>query len=850
MVGKHQTIILGFKRMNFKLGALYRDHRSGTVSQYLDYFDKLLEVYSNCLFVGDMNIDILKENSNKRNYECTLASNNFLLINKVDPQFFTFKPKLSLLDHAFTDIVDRRFNFSIFDDPISDHKALILSLSVKDKCAPQNGETRLTTDYGAIKQELVERCDQLVDFELFFVIFCGIMKRFQALALVSAGRMSTPWFCNEIREAIDVRNYWYRRHRQFPSNTYNRNRFRYFKNLVVAVIRKRKRQYYCNLINSTVSDAKKLWRVLNLIIYNRVTSTAAVSVKGILDASNVLIVTKKGICDAFNSYFVEIAGNLREELRRTNNFKPVDFSMKNTVLQTAVAHHTDVREMLQVVDSLNNNAASGIDGISLRLIKYCFDFIAPILISGFNGCLDRGIFPNLLKTSKTVPIHKTGSKSLPSNYRPISIQTNFAKIFEKLIYRRLESFYVANNFFNASQFGFVPKSNTASAVLNFVTFLRNSLNDKNYTAAIFVDMSKAFDCVVHEILLDKLYKSGIRGNFFDLMRDYLTGRSQVISINGVESEKLRVKYGVPQGSVLGPLLFLVYINDIFDLKLKGRLQLYADDVIIMYSNSNVFEMYDDMEHDLALLYDWFYDNCLTVNSNKTSFIVFKDPRKRVTYERALSFGHKPISQVQETKYLGIIIDSSLSFVPHIDNLKKKIIPYVVVLHRIKGFVPISARLSIYYAYIHSQLCYMNAIWSSAAKDKILELCRLQNKAIRSVFFEEYRNPQVHTHNLYTTHDLLKLDGQNEYELVLLVYKIKHNLIKHSFTFPTNRQFHRYETRRKNDFYLHKINNNYGRKSIMYLGLKSFNRIPGDLKAINNLDLFKQKLKKYFLSRQV
>jgi hypothetical protein len=128
---------------------------------------------------------------------------------------------------------------------------------------------------------------------------------------------------------------------------------------------------------------------------------------------------------------------------------------------------------------------------------------------------------------------------------------------------------------------------------------------------------------------------------------------------------------------------------------------------------------------------------------------------------------------------------------------------------------------IYYAYIHSQLCYLNVVWNSAVKDKILELSRLQNKAMRSVFYEEYRNPRVHTHDLYTGHGILKLDGQNEYELVLLVYKLKHDLITHSFEFPTNRQFHRYETRRRNESHLGKINNNYGRKSIIFLVVQIF-----------------------------
>jgi exonuclease III len=848
MYRKHQTIILDFETCGFRLGALYRDHRSGTVSEYLNYIDRILEEFSKCLFVGDMNIDILKENSNKRNYDCTLASNNFVLINKVEPQFYTFKTKMSLLDHAFTDIPDRKFNLEIFDDSISDHKALIVSLSVKNKSESNNERGKSKINLPAIQNELTNSIDANVDFACFYVILCNIIRRFQQLGSYKAGRTSAPWFCAEIQDAIDKKNYWYSRHRSLPLNDYIANRFKYFRNLVVALTRKKKKQYYCNLINSTAGDAKKLWKALKYIMYNKVMNTST-PIKAVLNSSNELIVAKQEICEVFNLYFVGIAGFLRFKLGELNSFKRTNLTMRTSTMRTAYLRYTDVNELTQIINSLNPCSANGIDGIPLSIVKYCYNIVALLLVSEFNRCIDFGTFPDKLKISKTIPIYKAGQKTEPSNYRPISIQNCFAKIFEKLIYKRLESFYTYSKFFNRQQFGFVPKSNTTAAVLNFITFLRTSLNSGKYTSAIFVDMSKAFDCVLHEILLDKLEKSGIRGKFLQMLKSYLTGRAQVVNVDGEKSNELPVRYGVPQGSILGPLLFLVYINDIFNLKLKGKLQLYADDVILMYSSTSLTQMYDDMEHDLAILYDWFYNNSLTVNPDKTSYIIFRDPRKNIESNRPLHFGFGPIKLVEETKYLGLTIDYCLSFSSHIDSLKNKIIPYVGVLHRIKYFVPVSARLSIYFAHINSQLCYLNVIWGSAAKNKISELSRLQNKAVRSVFYEEYRNPEVHTHDLYKSHRLMKLDSQSEFELAALVHKIKHDQIRHSLVFPTNRQFHRYETRRRNDYHLEKINNNYGRKSILHLGLKTYNKIPDDLKNITNFEFFKTKLKKYFLAKQ-
>jgi len=240
MYRKHQTIILDVKMCGFRLGALYRDHRSGTVSEYLKYIDQILEDYPRCLFVGDMNIDILKENSNKRNYFCTLASNNFILLNQIDPQFHTFKTRVSLLDHAFSDIHDRKFNLEIFDDPLSDHKALIVDIAARNQSVPSNEKRNLKIDFLAVKNELSESVNDNVDFASLYVIMCSILSRLKTYGLHKSGRKTVPWFCVEIQDAIAKKIYWYGRHRALPLNDVILNRLKYYRNLVVALTRKKR----------------------------------------------------------------------------------------------------------------------------------------------------------------------------------------------------------------------------------------------------------------------------------------------------------------------------------------------------------------------------------------------------------------------------------------------------------------------------------------------------------------------------------------------------------------------------------------------------------------------------------
>jgi hypothetical protein len=847
---QNHTILLKVKKYGLKIGALYRDPTSGSLPGYLNYLDRLLEKYHGFVFVGDLNVNLLRDGADVVNYRDVLVSNAYSILNNIDDRFYTFNGPygISLIDHVFSDVKDRKFNIHVGNAAFSDHKYVYLNISSKIRDPPDDFQMTVVDDTG-FRSELEARAahfeESSVSFDSFLFLFCTILRLFQSVKTVKRRNdRDMPWFCSEIQLVIDERNYWYKRKQDFPQNEFVAGRYREFRNHVTNLIRIHKRRYYTSLININVNNLKRLWGIFNELIYNRTRNCHKV-IEKVRDSFGNLVTAQVDICHVFNTYFVGVALNLRNILFNANSNRPVVSTMRAVCMSSIFATDTDENEVSMILDTLNDGSSNGYDGISVKLIKHCRLTIIPVLVRAFNSALTTCIFPELLKISKTVPIFKNGEKVLVSNYRPISVLSNFSKVFERLIYRRLESFYTRTNFFNDCQFGFLPKSNTVAAVISFITFLRDSLNRRQYTSAIFIDMSKAFDCVVHDILLEKLYKSGVRGNFHELLKSYLSNRSQLVRIGKSESSRQDIQFSVPQGSILGPLLFLVYINDVFELGLRGRLQLYADDAVLMYSRSCITDLYDDMQHDLDILNNWLYNNCLTANSGKTNFIIFKDPRKIISYNRSLYLGGSLINKVDETTYLGLIIDSSLSFRSHIDKLKKKIISFVGVLGRIKNTVPVCSRLSIYYAHVLSHICYLNVIWSAAPQYKLLELQRLQNKAIRAVFFEEYRKPDIHTADLYRSKNLLSLFQINKYETVLIIFKLKHGLLKHSFVLPTNAQVHEHETRNRYDFHIgSRVNNNYGRNCIMHHGFSLYNSLPTELKSINNLELFRKKLKQH------
>jgi hypothetical protein len=294
------------------------------------------------------------------------------------------------------------------------------------------------------------------------------------------------------------------------------------------------------------------------------------------------------------------------------------------------------------------------------------------------------------------------------------------------------------------------------------------------------------------------------------------------------------------------LLFLIYVNDIFELKLHGSLTLYADDIVIKYSNEDLNVLHDHMEHDLRILHRWCYNNGLTVNANKTSYMFFRDPRRQIPPTAPLFFGNAPITKLNEVKYLGMTIDSELKFASHVENVRKSILPYVFVLNRVRFYVPSRSRLMIYYAHVHSRLTYLNAIWNKASEGGLRAVARLQNKAIRFAFYEEYGFPGVHTATLFKNHEILDFPRVRCFETLLLIFKIKTGLLKSSLRLVLYEDVHGHDTRNKTSLYLQPVHNEFGKRSLTFSGFQMFNRLPVELKSITNLFRFRIELKKYLM----
>ena len=341
-----------------------------------------------------------------------------------------------------------------------------------------------------------------------------------------------------------------------------------------------------------------------------------------------------------------------------------------------------------------------------------------------------GVFPNQLKLAKVVPIHKGNSKTDVSNYRPISLLSSFSKIFEKVMHIRLTKFLESNNSLHELQYGFRSGRSCEHALLMAQNNILTALSKKQISMLLLIDFSKAFDMISHETLLRKLSHYGIRGNAHNWLTSYLTNREQYVSINGCNSSKTILKYGVPQGSILAPLLFVIYVNDMPEINRLAKFILYADDANILITGKTMSEIETKYYEIIKALENWVASNGLVLNIKKTNYMLFSTSKIAETFVPTIS--KKPIERKHASRFLGVLIDENLTWKEHISAIKMKMSRYIGVLYSLKQSLPVTARLNLYHSFIQSHLNYCSLVWGFGCKSTIEPLFAAQKKGMRSI----------------------------------------------------------------------------------------------------------------------
>jgi len=500
-------------------------------------------------------------------------------------------------------------------------------------------------------------------------------------------------------------------------------------------------------------------------------------------------------------------------------------------------------DMRLVIKNLKDNCATGFDDVSSAVIKQCGDVLLQPLLKLANSMLRDGNFPSLLKTARVVVVYKGGSKNDFGNYRPISVLSVFSKIFESLLYKPLYDFIETNGILTDSQYGFRKGRSTEMALIKIKENILRSFAEGNYVTGLFFDIRKAFDSLDHELLLVKLEHYGIRNGALKLIGNYLSHRKQYVVVNNFASAMTQIKQGVPQGSNLGPLLFLLFINDFVNIYSGAQYLMFADDsnVFIKGSLLSDLEMHCNEVCRMALL--WSKLNKLSLNETKTKLMVFR-PKNKPMCPLEISLGAHKATIVDQIKFLGVIFDTQLRWDVHITEMCSQLRKVCGIIGTTRSLLPTRIKRQLYYALFYPRLYYNLLIYGTACSTHLQQIHLLQNRTIRHI---DNASLDSHHTDLYKKYNILSIHALYAYKLLRLThhsnetknfYIVTANLMEHV---P-----HRYDSRYTDKYIVPFCRTNYEQQALRYTLPKHQNAHHMLTSHTDNKKLVRDKLFTYFI----
>ena len=592
---------------------------------------KLRVVTGPAMLVGDINLDILRPDSCNE-YLNLLASSGFQsLVNEPTRVGLTSS---SCLDHVLLRGSSGRnseisASCNVVPVSFSDHSAVLVDIRGVDGDGVRRVESKKkleVVDWEQLGKELSKInwsfLERLTNVDSAFKVFLDKITRAICSAttvktLSSKTRKRAPWASSELVKLANEKADLYKLVKRYPEDEYLKSRLKEASKKVTRQSRADKKAYYDKRLAKCGDDAKNYWRVINSVVGKRKEKLESLKVE---DVSHRVDGNEKFLADKINNYFCNIAKKLSEKVTRTGLDENVGLGNRNSSSFGFVGFTESA--VYNAIMSVANKDSAGEDNIKIEVVKECAVLLVAPLTYLFNRSVQDGIFPTVLKTAVVVPVYKGGDKTEMTNYRPIALLSVFSKVFEILMKERILSFLTQNNFFGEKQFGFLPKKCTDDALVSQITEITENLEDGMKVAAVYLDITKAFDTVNHNILLNKLENCGFRGSILQWFSTYLKNRFQVVKLNGVMSDRIGIDSGVPQGSTLGPLLFLIYVNDLVKMNLRGSLYSFADDTAAVYVAKTKNELLEKINEDMGTLSSWFYNHRLFPNLSKTKLITF------------------------------------------------------------------------------------------------------------------------------------------------------------------------------------------------------------------------------------
>lgn len=810
-----------------------------------------LENHDYSFMVGDINIDINGNTEETNEYLNIMTENGYVsLINDNTRMVNNSK---SCIDHIFLKTKKKKSDTKpiIYETNITDHFIIMNSLIL----GPTKTTSRPTTGQNRINKINIPKLRSILNAQLLndtvehnnvqegtnkFISYLKlkIQEVTRTIKITSRNKKRNEWITEALLTSVSKKQKLYQRLKQHPNNLNLREEYNTYKNTLTSLIRTAKRKYFQEKIKSGQSNNKVVWNTINSLIGK---TKQTIPVKQVITEDNINSIDPKEIADTFVKHYSNVGQNLADKIS-LNPQRTIKYRVKRCITDSFFLTPTCQNEIQKIIKDLPAKSSTGIDGINTKILKGIADIIANPLAALINKIIETGTCPHILKTSIITPIYKKGDKNQPVSYRPISVIPTLAKILEKVVNKRLTAFLEKNKIISQEQYGFRKNISTSNAITDLVTNLQQALDESKTPLCIFIDLEKAFDTVNHSILLDTLESYGIRGTPLQFFNSYLSNRTQYVKINDTLSIEKTLNCGVPQGTVLGPTLFLVYINDLYNIETKGKIISYADDTVIIYKHQSWETVKRQAEKDLINIKQWFDNKLLTINFDKTFFMAFScynDTQPKFDYLEIEATNRViKINKNTSSKYLGIHIDCNLKWKVHIDALVNRMRTILYTMRMLKSVLNQNELKTVYHSLAESLLQYGIIGWGSASQSHLKPLDTVQRSLIKTIFNKNWQYP---TNSLYEETRILH--SKQLFARSILMYQFK-----------TNNQFetvnHCYDTKSKTNknYVIHRAQKKIGQKSIIYLGTKLYNELDTTTKSINQYRIFKTEITKWIKTK--
>lgn len=798
--------------------------------QASDVLSHITNICPNMVLCGDLNIDSLKQN-NKNFKMLNDLFESFQLIDYSDEPTRIFTTTAgtskSSIDYMTTNI-QGQVRGSVIEPHISDHRLLLLQIAfppVEEPSPAEPIETRITSEKAVsnLKNRLqyttwnLNETSCSVDkmFDKFHKTFLYHFNEACPIKKATKKDNNSIWVTEELRtekqNLRDLYNLAKETQSQILMQEYKNRKKKYRKNIDNA-----KTSYNGKIIEDSKNKAKTIWNIINNEL-NRKSRDK----KHNIQIDGKIISENQTIANVFGQYFTTIAQQkIQEHFGNNLSTSPtVQPLLPNTIYLQPTTHN----EVGNIIMSLKNKNSFGFDGITAKILKKVCDEVKEPLTTLINTSISTGTFPSLLKLATVIPIYKNGDPQDIKNYRPISLLSIFSKVFEKVLYDRIMGFLSHFNLISEEQHGFCANKSTETAGFQLAEFVHKELDKKRVVVGLFFDLTRAFDTLNFDFLHHKLYHLGIRGNALSIIMSFLEERRLLVKIDNSYSQIYHTDMGAPQGSVLAPLLFILFIND---LTLPGLTIKFADDTSVAISTEDDEAMHNAIKNICESMSNWCFLNQLILNDSKTVKVHFYRAEPKIDANEDI---HTSV------KFLGTYMDSKLTWEPQLDHVCSSLNKAYYALLKLKTTIPFSSLMTAYYALVHSHLNYNIILWGQAVG--VSRILILQKRIIRLIFGLKRLDS---CRPIFRNQRILTVPSIYIMKCAIYVYKNKTDFIR-------NDQMHPYPTRNRTNLVTPKHSTSAYEKSPYFSCVKVYNQLPTTIKEAPTLTTFRNKLKVYLFN---